>query len=67
MFEETRELVKAELKNVEYFAATTDMWSSRTSDPYMAFTVHYIDGNFKLHARCLQVSITLPCLLMIKS
>lgn len=64
MFEETRDVVRAELRAAEYFAATTDMWSSRTTEPYMAFTIHYIDDNFQLHARCLQVSISITISLL---
>lgn len=41
---------------VEYFATTTDLWSSRTMEPYMSLTIHYIDGNFAMKSRCLQTS-----------
>ena len=53
MYEETREIVARELK-VEYFSATTDLWSSGTMEPYLSFTVHFISNEWKMHSRCLQ-------------
>lgn len=41
---------------VEFFATTTDLWSSRTTEPYQSLTVHYIDEDLNLKARCLQAS-----------
>ena len=32
----------ARLATVKDFAVTTDMWSSRTCEPYMSLTVHFI-------------------------
>lgn len=55
LYSETKACIKAELNGVVYFAATTDMWTSRITEPYMSFTVHYIDQDFSLNARCLQV------------
>lgn len=49
--------VADDLLDVQYFAITTDMWSSRTTDPYMALTIHWIDINWKLKSRLLQVSL----------
>ncbi|XP_014195077.2 E3 SUMO-protein ligase ZBED1-like [Haplochromis burtoni] len=37
-------------------ASTTDMWSSRTSDPYMSLTIHYVDKDWKLQNKCLETS-----------
>jgi len=31
---------------VEYYATTTDMWSSRTTEPYLSLTVHFVNDNF---------------------
>ena len=46
--------VKSELSQVLYFASTTDLWSSRTTEPYMSFTVHFITEDFEMKARCLE-------------
>ena len=57
IYEKIYGIVKEEINGADYFAATTDMWSSRTMDPYMSFTVHWITEDMKLHKRSLQVLI----------
>ena len=54
MYTEVAESLRADLKDVDFFACTTDMWSSRIQDPYMALTVHYIT-DWELQSKCLQV------------
>ncbi|XP_038163162.1 E3 SUMO-protein ligase ZBED1-like [Cyprinodon tularosa] len=56
LYKKCRDRVAAELKTVEFFATTTDLWSSRTAQPYQSLTVHYIDEDLNLKARCLQAS-----------
>ncbi|XP_051571349.1 E3 SUMO-protein ligase ZBED1-like [Myxocyprinus asiaticus] len=51
-----KQRVAAELKTKEFFAATTDMWSSRTADPYQSLTVHFITEDFDLKACCLKTA-----------
>ncbi|KAL6465097.1 hypothetical protein MHYP_G00252300 [Metynnis hypsauchen] len=51
-----RNTVETELRSVEYYATTTDMWSSRTAEPYRSLTVHFINEHFELKSRCLQTS-----------
>ena len=54
LYDSTREnVLTASLRNVEFYAATTDLWSSRGMTPYMGFTVHWIDDQWKLVSRCL--------------
>ncbi len=53
---ECKEKVVTELKNVEYYATTTDMWSSRTTEPYLSLTVHFVNDNFELKSRCRQTA-----------
>lgn len=54
LYTETRKTVEHELKEeISYFAATTDLWSSRTSEPYLSYTVHYITRDFELRSRSL--------------
>lgn len=48
--------VKAELSEVDSYASTTDLWSSRTTEPYMSFTVHFLTRKFELVTRCLEVA-----------
>ena len=54
MYENTREQISLKMKKeAQYFSATTDLWSSRTSDPYLSLTVHYIDTEWN---HCLQAN-----------
>lgn len=52
---EVNSLLKEQLKDIEFFAATTDMWTSRTNTPFMGFTIHYIDNDYNLQAKALEV------------
>jgi len=44
LLEKTKQKVKANLKNSEYIAFTTDGWTSLNNDSFVAITVHYIDS-----------------------
>ena len=48
LYDITRDKVLTKLNDVQYFASTTDMWSSRGMTPYMGFTVHFIDNSWDL-------------------
>ena len=54
LYASTRDKVKQELSKVEYFSATTDLWSSIGMRPYISYTIHSIDDEWKLQNRCLQ-------------
>ncbi|CAM4654814.1 unnamed protein product [Leuciscus chuanchicus] len=56
LYEECRGKLENNLRNVRYFATTTDIWSSRTSEPYMSLTIHYIDEEWALQSRCSQTA-----------
>ena len=58
LYNETREKIIQQLESVEFFSATTDMWSSNTMEPYMSYTVHFIDSHWKLQSRCLETLYT---------
>lgn len=49
-----RAKVEAALANVSHFSATTDLWSSRTMEPYLSLTVHFISDDWLLQSHCLQ-------------
>ncbi|XP_070830824.1 E3 SUMO-protein ligase ZBED1-like [Chaetodon trifascialis] len=53
----TRERVRlaADLATVGHYALTTDMWSSRTCEPYMCVTIHYI-VEWEIKSACLQTT-----------
>ncbi len=54
LYNQEKERVVAELSLVKNFAATTDMWSSETGQPFLSYTVHFIDNEWKLRTYCLQ-------------
>lgn len=57
LYERTREQIAAKVKKEsQYFSATTDLWSSCTSDPYLCLTIHYIDSEWNLQSHCLQAN-----------
>ena len=51
----TREKVIAVLWGVEFFAATTDLLSSHMTEPYISYTVHFVDHDWCLQSWCLQM------------
>ncbi|KAJ4933834.1 hypothetical protein JOQ06_006643 [Pogonophryne albipinna] len=55
LYVEVREKVTNQFTNVTHFSTTTDLWSSRTCEPYLSLTVHYVD-NWELKSACLQTS-----------
>ena len=55
LYNTTRDAVAAEIRNMRYFLATTDLWSSEWMKPYLSYTIHFI-CNWKLLSRCLQTS-----------
>ena len=56
LYAKRRGEIERDLTGVEYFASTPDLWSSRTMEPYMSLTVHFINDNFRMQSRCLQTA-----------
>ena len=54
LYTSTKERVAAEIQQVRFFSATTDMWSSIGLKPYMSYTIHFIDNDWTIQNRCLQ-------------
>ena len=54
LYPSTKEVVEQELKEVEFFAATTNLWSSTGLMPYLSYTVHFINKSWELKVHCLQ-------------
>ena len=46
-------IVRPKLAEAQYFATTTDMWTSPATTPYMSFSVHFIDKEWSLESFCL--------------
>ena len=50
-------VVTASLNNVLSFSATTDFWTSSTSQPYITITVHFINSEWILKSFSLDTSV----------
>ncbi|XP_061608235.1 E3 SUMO-protein ligase ZBED1-like [Phyllopteryx taeniolatus] len=56
LYHKHRAKLETELATVRNFAVTTDMWFSRTMEPYFSMTVHFISDEWVLRSHCLQTS-----------
>ncbi|XP_060774450.1 E3 SUMO-protein ligase ZBED1-like [Neoarius graeffei] len=56
LYAECKAKVAKELEDIKFYASTTDMWSSRMTEPYTSLTVHFVNANFELRSRCLQTA-----------
>ena len=55
LYKETRQQLTVKIKKeASYFSGTTDLWSSCISEPYLCFTIHYVDTQWNLQTHCLQ-------------
>ena len=54
---ETKGYIEKEIVNgnVEYFSATTDLWTSAAG--YITFTCHFINQHWELKSYCLQLQM----------
>ena len=54
LYSEVREDIEKRLvQHSAYYSATTDMWTSGSTDPYISFTIHYINNNWDMCSHCL--------------
>ena len=44
LFEKTRERVVVEITSARYYSATTDMRVSSMMEPYLSYSIHFIDS-----------------------
>ncbi len=58
MYTKVRQNLSDGLANVTHFWLTTDMWTSRTCEPYMCLTTHFIE-DLETKTACLQTSYCL--------
>ena len=56
MYSECRGKLEQKLANVSYYATTSDLLSSRTSEPYLSLTVYYMTSDWKLRSSKLQAT-----------
>ena len=61
LYSETHEKLEALLRSdeVEYYSSTADLWSSDAMEPYLGYTIHYLNKRtWELQSACLQVHYT---------
>ena len=46
--------MKPKLAEIEFFAVTTNLRTSRSTHPYLSCTVHFIDRSWELHSLCIE-------------
>ncbi|XP_051816727.1 E3 SUMO-protein ligase ZBED1-like [Acanthochromis polyacanthus] len=56
LYKKCKHEVMMEIQAAGFFAGTTDLWTSRASEPYQSLTVHFITEDFDIKARCLQTA-----------
>ncbi|XP_030012474.1 zinc finger BED domain-containing protein 1-like [Sphaeramia orbicularis] len=54
LYDACRAKVEKDVCSVVHYALTTDLWTSRATQPYMSVTIHFISKDWTLCARCLQ-------------
>lgn len=55
LYSECRGKIERKVQKVQFFTTTSDLWSSRTSEPYLSLTIHYID-DWRLCSATLQTT-----------
>lgn len=54
LYSTRREKAQAKLRKADFFAATTDLWSSTTMEPYLSYTVHFITEDWEISSYCME-------------
>jgi len=54
MYVSLKQDVTKQLKDADYYCITTDMWSSRAKQSYIAVTIHYLTGSFDMRSHLLE-------------
>ena len=53
LYSEVREDIEQRLlQHDTFYSTTTDMWTSGSTDPYISFTIHYINSNWDKCCHC---------------
>ncbi|XDV26376.1 hypothetical protein PO909_030116 [Leuciscus waleckii] len=58
LYREVKDEILKDLKEIDFYSATTDMWSSVNMTPYMSLTVHYLTTDWTLVSKCLETRYT---------
>ena len=60
LYHEVHEELQAKLKSADMddFSGTTDLWTSSAMEPYLSYTIHYVNTKWELKSYCLQAHYT---------
>ncbi|XP_057710245.1 E3 SUMO-protein ligase ZBED1-like isoform X2 [Corythoichthys intestinalis] len=58
LYNKVKDDILNEIKNISFYSATTDMWSSSNMTPFISLTIHYITDEWTLHSKCLETKYT---------
>ena len=53
LYVECMEMVEQQLQTISFFATTSDMQFSCTSEPFVSLTIRFIDKDWNLQSKCL--------------
>ena len=48
LYNTVKEPITLKLHEIDYYSATTDLWTSRATHPYLSYTVHFINRNWEM-------------------
>lgn len=54
LYNDTKAKLLNDIKDIKWFSATSDIWSSIGLYPYISFTLHYISENWELKCKVLE-------------
>ena len=54
LYNTVKESIMPKLHEIDYYSATTDLWTSRATHPYLSYTVHFINQNWEMISFCLE-------------
>ena len=46
--------ISSEFEKMTFYSATTDLWTSRATHPYLSYTIHFVNENWELQSFCLE-------------
>ena len=52
-YKSTNESMLHNIRNIKFYSATIDQWSSINGDPYMSLTMHYVTEEWQLQSTAL--------------
>jgi hypothetical protein len=54
IYNKVRSTIQEEISNAQHIALTSDTWTSRATENYMALTIHFVNDNWEIEQYTLQ-------------